>query len=51
MEDLAAAVGAAVNVMQFPMELWGFTVSFWQIGLWGMVAGIAWYAVWRILNG
>lgn len=51
MEDLSAMVGLTVAVLQFEMTLWGFTFSFWQIGLWGMVASVALYLLWRFFDG
>lgn len=51
MEDFAAVIRMAVTVMQFPMEIWGFTVSFWQIGLWSMAASVVVYVIVRIFNG
>lgn len=46
MEDLQAVIGAVVDVMQFPMEIWGFTLSFWGIML-ALIAGgiIIWLIV------
>ena len=51
MEDLAAMIGSVVTVMQFSMDIWGFTVSFWQIGLWGMVASLIMYLIWGFFHG
>lgn len=33
MEDVAAVINVIVSIMQFPMEIWGFTLSFWDIML------------------
>ena len=33
MEDLKAVIDAVVQIMKFPMEIWGFTLSFWGIML------------------
>lgn len=51
MEDLAAMIGTAVHVLKFEMVLWGFTFSFWQICLFGMVASVILYVVWRFFDG
>ena len=51
MEDFAVMIGAVVTVMKFSMELWGFTLSFWQICLWGMVASLIMYLIWGSFHG
>ena len=33
MEDLKALIDVLVLIMKFPMEIWGFTLSFWDIML------------------
>ena len=33
MEDLKTLIGVLVSIMKFPMEIWGFTLSFWDIML------------------
>lgn len=51
MEDFAAMISAVVAVMKFKFTLWGFTLSFWQILIYGMVASIVLYLVWGYFDG
>ena len=51
MEDFAAMLAGAVNVLKFEMTLWGFTFSFWQMLLWGMVASVILYLIWGFFDG
>lgn len=51
MDDFAAMLASAANVMKFEMTLWGFTFSFWNICLWGMVASVVLYLLWRFFDG
>lgn len=40
MEDLAEIILVSRNVMDIPLEIWGFTFSFWDVLLWSIVVGI-----------
>lgn len=40
MEDLAALFSANVDLMKIPFTIWGFTLSFWDIFLWSLIASI-----------
>ena len=51
MEDFAAMIGAVVNLMKFEFTLWGFSLSFWQILIWGMVATIILGLIWGFFSG
>lgn len=31
MQDVKALIDAIVSIMKFPFEIWGFTLSFWEI--------------------
>lgn len=33
MEDVKMLIDTMVMIMKFPMEIWGFTLSFWEIML------------------
>lgn len=40
MEDVAALVNVLVSIMKFPMEIWGFALSFWDIMISLLVGGL-----------
>lgn len=50
MNDLAAILSAAVDLMRLPFTLYGFTFSFWDIMIWSAVAGIVVFLIWRFLQ-
>lgn len=46
MEDLKALFDACVELMQVPFTIYGFTLSWWDIWIWSMIAGlILWFIV------
>ena len=51
MEDIKALIDAIVQIMQFPMTIWGFTLSFWEIMLCLIIGGIIIWALGRFFNG
>lgn len=50
MEDFAAMLALPVQLMQIPFTLYGFTLSFWDILLWGMVATVVLWIIWGVLK-
>ena len=50
MEDLKLLIEAIVDLMKFEFTIWGFTLSFWGIMLWSMVAGIVIWLVVEVLK-
>ena len=50
MEDFAAMLALPVQLMQIEFTLYGFTLSFWDILLWGMVASVVLWIVWGLLH-
>ena len=40
MSDFQALVSVIVSIMKQPFTIWGFTLNFWDIMLWSLVAGI-----------
>lgn len=50
MEDVKAMIDAVVGIMQFPMEIWGFTLSFWGIMLTLIAGGIIIWLIVRFFN-
>lgn len=40
MEGLAEIILGSRNLMDIPLEIWGFTFSFWDVLLWSIVVGI-----------
>ena len=49
-EDLKAVLDAIVDIMKIEFTIWGFTLSFWGIMLWSMVALIVIWIVWEALR-
>lgn len=47
MNDFAALISATVEIMRQPFTIWGFTLNFWDIMLWSLIAGII---VWLIVR-
>lgn len=50
MEDVKAMIDAVVGIMKFPMEIWGFTLSFWGIMLTLIAGGIIIWLIVRFFN-
>lgn len=50
MEDLKLLIEVIVDLMKFEFTIWGFTLSFWGIMLWSMVAGIVIWLVVEVLK-
>ena len=40
MEDLAALMTICVDLMKIPFTIWGFTLSWWEILLYSLIASI-----------
>lgn len=38
--DYGAAIAAALQLLKFEMTIWGFTFSFWQVMLYGILITI-----------
>lgn len=51
MEDFKAMIGLSVSLLDFDMNIWGFTFSFWDILIWSMVAGIILILIWGFFSG
>lgn len=47
MEDVKALIDVLVSIMKFPMEIWGFTLSFWDIMLALMIGSVI---IWLIVR-
>lgn len=50
MEDVKALINAIVSIMKFPFEIWGFTLSFWEIMLALLIGGIVIDLIVRFFN-
>lgn len=50
MQDFAAMIVALVNIMKLPFTIWGFTLSFWDLLIWSLVAGIIGVLIVRFFN-
>lgn len=50
MEDLKALINVIVSIMQFPIEIWGFTLSYWDIMLALLIGGVIITLIVRFFN-
>lgn len=50
MDVLAVIIFAARNLMNIPLEIWGFTFSFWDVFLWSIVIGIIIFVIVRFFE-
>lgn len=50
MEDFAALISTARSLMGFPLTLFGFTFSFWDIFIWSIIAGVVIYVIVRLFE-
>lgn len=50
MEDFKAMIQGAVQIMQIPFTIWGFTLNFWDIMIWSLIAGIILVLIVRFFN-
>ena len=50
MEDLKIVLQAVVDIMKFEFTIWGFTLSFWQIMIWSMIAVVVLWLVLEVLS-
>ena len=50
MEDLKVLISTIVTIMKFPMEIWGFTLSYWDIMLALLVGGVIITLIVRFFN-
>ena len=51
METIASFLSVIVQGMSIPMNIYGFTFSFWDIFLWSIIAGVVVWIVGRVING
>lgn len=50
MEDIKALIDVIVSIMKFPMDIWGYTLSFWDIMLALLVGGVIITLIVRFFN-
>ena len=50
MEDFSAMISSMVQIMKMPFTIWGFTLNFWDIMIWSLVAGILLVLIVRFFN-
>ncbi len=50
MDDLGFALSAAWDLFSMEFTIYGFTLSFKEVMLWSMVAGIALYFIGRLFG-
>lgn len=51
MSDFKAAISFCVMLLKQPFTIWDFTLNWWDIGIWTLIAGIIIYLIVRFLNG
>ena len=47
MEVVKLMISSVVEILKFPMEIWGFHLSFWSIGLTMIAASIV---IWLVVR-
>lgn len=50
MDAFGALVQAVVQIMKLPFTIWGFTLNFWDIMIWSLIAGIVIYLIVRFFE-
>ena len=40
MEDFGTVLSTSVEVLKTPFTIWGFTLNFWDMGIWMLIASI-----------
>lgn len=50
MDALQALISVVVNLMKIEFTVWDFTLSWWEIMLYGMIVSIALYLIVRFLD-
>jgi len=50
METLLTVLTAAKNLMETPLTIYGFTLNFWGILIWSIVAGIVIWFIFRLIG-
>ena len=50
MEDFAAMLALPVQLLKFEFSIYGFTLSFWEVLLWSMVAAFVLRIVWGFFD-
>lgn len=50
MEALGILIGVVVDLMKVEFTVFGYTLSWWNIMLWGMIAGLVIFLVVRFLR-
>lgn len=50
MEDLKIVLQAVMDIMKIEFTIWGFTLSYWEILIWSMVALVVIWLVWEVLT-
>lgn len=51
MDIFGLVLSSVQSIFSIPFMLYGFSFSFWQVFLWSIVATIALWAVFKILEG
>ncbi len=49
-EDFAAVLGACMDFLKIQYNLYGYSISFWNIISFLIVSGVCGWLVWTILN-
>ena len=51
MEALGILIGVVVDLMKIEFTVFGHTLSWWGIMIWGMIASLVIYLIVRFFNG
>ena len=51
MEIFGSVLSAIFSLLTYPMNIYGFTVSFWSVVVFVLAAGVIFGLIGRLLNG
>lgn len=51
MEYFKELIDVVINFMKIPFTLWGFQLSLWSIFIWGILASLSLWALFKIWGG
>lgn len=50
MLDFAVVFNSVVDILKIEFEIYGFHISFWNLGVYGFVSSVFGWVVWEVLN-
>lgn len=50
MEDFALVFNTIIDILKIKYEIYGYEISFWNIGVFFTVSGLLGWSIWEVLN-